>query len=127
MHDRSTDQDPGYVRLAMSVMNEQLQRLTPPVCRPNVTLQILALGGPGLIRGEPSAILCLGPDRGAACQGVAGTGHLRNDHSPGGGKGAYPRRITCQVPAGALLGPHRCKELTPKTTESHWSGGQREP
>jgi hypothetical protein len=111
----------------MSVMGEQLQRLTRSADRPNATLQILALDGPGTVRSELSTTFRFGPGRGAARPGAAGTGNLRNEISPGCGKAAYLHRITCQMPAKALLGQYRCQELTPKTTESRWSGGQREP
>jgi hypothetical protein len=110
----------------MSVTNEQLQRLTLSAYRPSVTLQILALDEPGTVHGELSTIPRFGLGSNTR-QGAAGTAHLRNDISLGGEKEAYLHRITCPMPAKALLGPHLCKELTPKTTESHWSGGQREP
>ena len=54
------------------------------------------------------------------------TGHLRNDFSSDGGKETYLHRITRPMPARRSA-RHDVKELTPKTTESHWSGGQREP
>jgi hypothetical protein len=111
----------------MSVMNEQLQRLMRSADQPGVSLRILAPDGPGMVRGVLPTIWCSGPDSGAARQGIAGTGHLRNDASPDGGTKIYPHRITCPMLAMALFGPHRCRDLTPKTTESHWSGGQREP
>jgi hypothetical protein len=120
-------EDPDTSGLAMSVMNERLQRLIRPADRPSVTLRVLALDGLGSVRSELSAIFRFGPGSDAACPDAAGTGDLRNEISPGGGKATYLHRITCQMPATALLGQHRRKELTPKTTESHWSGGQREP
>ena len=110
----------------MSVMNEQLQRLTRSACRSNVSLQVLALDGPGTVRSELSVIIRVGPDTGAARRDAAVTGDTRNDISRSGGKEAYLHRIMCPMPAKALLGPRWCKELTPKTTESHRSG-QREP
>lgn len=111
----------------MSVMNEKLRRLTRPAYLPHVTLQILVLDGPHKDLGELSANLRLAPDRGAVHQGTVCTGHLRNDISMGSAKAACKHRLTCPTPAKGLPGPRWCKELTPKTTESHWSGGQREP
>ncbi len=107
-------------------MNEQLQRLMRSADRPGVTLQIPVLDGPLTVLGELSANLGE-PGSDAVHQDTAGTRHLRNDTSRGGGKERYLRRMTRQVPAKALSRPHRCQEITPKTTESHWSGGQREP
>ena len=110
----------------MSVMNEQLQRLTLPACRSNVSLQALALDGTGTVRSELPVSVRFGPDTGAARQAIASSGDLRKGISRSGGIEPSLHRITRQMPAKAL-GPHRCKELTPKTTESHRSGGQREP
>lgn len=111
----------------MSVMNEQLQGLTLSADRPDVVLRILAFEGPHAVPGKLSANLALAPGGNAARQDAAGTRQFRNDITLGGRKHRHLRRITCQVLAKALPGPHRCKGLTPKTTESHWSGGQREP
>jgi len=116
------DQDPRYVRLAMSVMNE---RLALSADRPDVVLQILAFEGPHTVLRELSADLGLAPGNGVR-QDAAGTRQFRNDITLGGRKYRHLRRITCQVLSKALPGPHRC-EVPPKTTESHWSGGQREP
>jgi len=110
----------------MSVMNERLQRLALSADRPDVVLQILAFEGPHTVLGKLSANLGLAPGNGVR-QDAAGTRQFRNDITLGGRKHRHLRRITCQVLSKALPGPHRCKELTPKTTESHWSGGQREP
>lgn len=111
----------------MSVMNERLERLALSADRPDVVLQILAFEGPYTVLGELSANLGLAPGNEAVRQDAAGTGRFRKNITPGGGKYRHLRRITCQEASRALLGPHRCKELTPKTTESHWSGGQRVP
>jgi hypothetical protein len=108
-------------------MNERLQRLAPSAGRPHGTFQILALDGAHAVCCELSAIIRFEPDREAARQGALSTGRSRNDSPPHGGKQAHPHRITCRTPVKALHGSRRCKELTPKTTESHWSGGQREP
>ena len=54
----------------MSVMNEQLQRLTRSADRPNATLQVLALDGPGTVRSELSTIFRFGLDGDAARQDV---------------------------------------------------------
>ena len=110
----------------MSVMNERLQRLALSADRPDVVLQILA-SETHTVLGKLSANLGLAPGNGAVRQDAAGIRQLRNDITLGGRKHRHLRRITCQVLSKALPGPHRCKELTPKTTESHWSGGQREP
>jgi hypothetical protein len=110
----------------MSVMNERLQRLALSADRPDVVLQILAFEGPHSVLGELSANPGLAPGNGVR-HDAAGTRQFRNDITLGGRKHRHLRRITCQVLSKALPGPHRCKELTPKTTESHWSGGQREP
>ena len=110
----------------MSVMNERLQRLALSADRPDVVLQILAAEAHTVL-GKLSANLGLAPGNGAVRQDAAGIRQFRNDITLGGRKHRHLRRITCQVLSKALPGPHRCKELTPKTTESHWSGGQREP
>ncbi len=123
---RSAGQDPD-IRLAVSTMNEQLQRLVPSAGRPIGALQILALDGAHTVCGELSAIIRFEPDRKAACQDAVGTRRSRRDFPPHGRKETCLHRITRQVPVKALGCAHRCKELTPKTTESHWSGGQREP
>jgi hypothetical protein len=111
----------------MSVMNERLQRLALSADRPDVVLQAHVFEGPHTVLGKLSANLGLAPGNGAMRRDAAGAWQFRNDITPGGRKHRRPRRITCQVLSKALPGPHRCKELTPKTTESHWSGGQREP
>lgn len=108
-------------------MNERLQRLAPSANRHNGTLQTLALNGAHTVCGELSAIIRVEPDRDAARQGAVSIRPSRNDFPLHGGKETYPHRVACRMPAGALHGSRRCKELTPKTTESHWSGGQREP
>jgi len=112
--------------LVVSVMNERLQRLAPSADRPNGSLQTLALDGAHKVCGELSAIT-LEPDRKAACQGTMSIRHSRNDFPLHGGKEDHPHRITRRMPVKAMHGSRRCEELTPKTTESHWSGGQREP
>jgi hypothetical protein len=108
-------------------MNERLQRLAPSADRPNRPLQILAPDGAQPVCGELSAIIRFQPDRKAARQGAASTRRSRNDFPLHGGKETHPHRITCQVPVKAPPGSRRCKELTQKTAESHWLGGQREP
>lgn len=111
----------------MSVMNERLQRLALSADRPDVVLQVLVFDGPHTVLGKLSANLGLAPGNGAVRQDAAGTWQSRNDITLGGRKHRHLSRITCQVLSKALPGPHWCIELTPKTTESHWSGGQREP
>jgi hypothetical protein len=111
----------------MNVMNEQPQRLMRSANRPGLTLQILILDGPHTVLGELSANLRFASDSSAARQAAVGTGHLRNDMSLGGREETCLHRITCPMLPKALSGLHWRKELTPKTTESHWSGGQREP
>ena len=111
----------------MGVMNERLQRLALSADGPDVVLQNLAFEGPRTVLGELSANLGLAPCYDAARQDAPGIGQFRNDITLGGRKHRHLRRVTCQVLSKAVPGPHRCKELTPKTTESHWSGGQREP
>jgi hypothetical protein len=113
--------------LVVSVMNERLRRLALSATQPNGTLQTLALDGAHAVCGELSAIIRFGTDRKAARQAAASIRRPRNDFPPHGGKETHPHRITCRMPVRALYGSRRCKELTPKTTESHWSGGQREP
>ena len=108
-------------------MNEQLQRLVPSAGRPIGALQILALDGAHTVCGELSAIIRLEPYRKAARQGAGSIRRSRNDSPLHGGKEAHPHRIPFRMPVRALHGSRRCKQLTPKTTESHWSGGQREP
>lgn len=111
----------------MNVMNEQPQRLMRSASRPGLTLQILILDGPHTVLGELPANLRFASDRGAARQGAVGTGHPRNDMSLRGREETCLHRITCPMLPKALPGLHWRKTLTPKTTESHWSGGQREP
>ena len=108
-------------------MNERLQRLAPSANRPNGSLQTPALDGAHTVRGELSAIVRLEPDRRAACQGAVSIRHSRSDFLPRGGKETHPHRIARRMPVEALHGSGRCNEPTPKTTESHRSGGQREP
>jgi len=108
-------------------MNERRQRLAPPTNRPNGSLQALALDGAHMVCGELSAIIRFEPDRKAACQGAVSLRRPRNDFLLFGGRETHPHRITRRMPVKALHGSRRHKELTPKTTESHRSGGQREP
>jgi len=68
---RSAEERSRYVRLAMSVMNEQLRRLTRSADRPNATLQVLALDGPGTVRRELSTISRIGLDSDAARQDMS--------------------------------------------------------
>jgi hypothetical protein len=112
--------------LVVSVMSERLQRLAPSANRPNGSLQTLALDGVQTVCGELSAIT-LEPAGKAARQGAVSIRRSRNDFPLHDGKEIHPHRITRRTPVKALHGSRRCKELTPKTTESHWSGGQREP
>ena len=108
-------------------MNERLRQLALSADRPGGAFQALALDGPPTVCGELSAIIRREPGREAARQGPVSTEHARNDFPLHGGKETHLHRITCRMPVKALHGSRRCKELTPKTTESHWSGGQREP
>jgi hypothetical protein len=114
-------------------MYEQPQRLARSADRSgltlrfSLTLQSLALAGPRLVRRNLSGIFRFEPDSDVVRQHVPGTGHMRNDLWLDGRQETYLYRITCENLAMPPLGPHRCEELTPKTTESHWSGGQREP
>jgi hypothetical protein len=111
----------------MSVMNERFQRLIRSVGRPNVRLQILALDGPGTVRGELFTISRFERDINAARRDMMSAGRPGKDFWLGGGKEIYLRLIACQMLAMTSPDPGRCKELTPKTTESNWSGGQCEP
>jgi len=108
-------------------MNEQLQRLASPAGRSSLALQIRTFDVPPAARGQLSAIFRFGPDGETARQGPACMGPFHNDPSPDGGKQARPHRVAPAMPVTVSLSPGRRKELTPKTTESHWSGGQREP
>ncbi|HEY2306397.1 MAG TPA: hypothetical protein VGI05_11010 [Streptosporangiaceae bacterium] len=54
-------------------------------------------------------------------------GCLGKDFWLGDGKEIYLRLIACQMLAMTSPDPDRCKEPTPKTTESRWPGGQCEP
>jgi hypothetical protein len=108
-------------------MNEQLQRLASPAGRSSLTLQIRTFDVPPAVCGQLSAIPRFWPCGESARRGAARMGQLHNDPSPDGGKQARPHQVAVQMPARVSLSPGRCKELTPKTTESHWSGGQREP
>lgn len=108
-------------------MNERLQRLAPSANRPNGSLQTLARDGAHTVCGELSVIVWFEPDGKAACQGAVTIRHSRNDFPLHGGEADRPHRITCWMPVKALHGARRCQELTPKTAESHRSGGQRDP
>lgn len=108
-------------------MNERPQRLAPSAYQPKGSLQTLALDGAHTVCGELSAIIRLAPDRKAACQAAVSIRRSRNDLLLHGGKETHPHRITRRMPVKALHGSRRRRELTPKTTESHRSGGQREP
>jgi len=109
------------------VMNEPLRPLARPARRSDASLDILAPDGPHTVRGELSAISCFEPGTAAVLQDVMSSGRPRYETSADGGKQTYPPRIACQTLTVRPFGPGRCQELTPKTTESHWSGGQREP
>ncbi len=111
----------------MSVMNEQLQRLALSADRPGLTLQILVLAGPHPVRGELSAIFGIEPDREAARHDAVSTRRLTNAFPLDGRKKSCLHRTTCLAAAMAPFDLGLCQERTPKTTESHWSGGQREP
>jgi hypothetical protein len=111
----------------MSAMNEQLQQLMRSANRPDVSLQVLALDGPGTVRGKLFTISRFGPDSNVALQGMMSTGRPGKDFSLGEGKETYLRLIAFRMLAMTSLDSDWCKELTPKTTESQWSGGQREP
>jgi hypothetical protein len=111
----------------MSMMNEQFQRLIRSVGRPNVRLQILALDGSGTARRELLTISRFGRGINAARQDMMSAGRPGKDFWLGDGKEIYLRLIACQMLAMTSPGSGRCKELTPKTTESRWSGGQCEP
>src|SRR5262249_7821521 len=109
-------------------MNEWPQWLASPASQPIGALQALALDRAHTVCGEVSVIIReLLVARKAAGQGAASSRRPRNDFPLHGGKQTHPHRIMCRMPVQALHGSRRCKELTPKTTESHWSGGQREP
>lgn len=117
---------PGYVKVGDErVMNEQPQWLARSADRPGERPQIVILARPFMALGELSANL--GESGGVMPQDAAGTRNLGNAVPAADGHERSRRRITRQVIAKPLPGPHRCKEITPKTTESHWSGGQREP
>lgn len=124
---RLAGQDPDISRLVVSVMNEQLQGLTPSADRPIGRLQVPAPAGAHTVCGELSAIIRSDPGRKVACEDATGIRRSRNEFSRHDGKEAFPHRVTWQLPAEARHRPRRCRDLTPKTTESHWSGGQREP
>jgi len=111
----------------MSVLNEQLQRLALSADRPGLTLQILALAGPHPVCGELSAIPRIEPDREATRHDAVSTGRLANGFPLDSRKESYLHRATYLALAMAPFDLGRCQDLTPKTTESHWSGGQREP
>jgi hypothetical protein len=108
-------------------MYEQPQWLARPADRPDVPLQILPLAGPRTVCEALFAILRFVPDYDPASRDVPGTGVPPNDLSLGGGKGSCRLPIAPGMIAGTALGPGRSGEVIPKTTESHWSGGQREP
>jgi hypothetical protein len=108
-------------------MNERRQRLMRLACRSSLALQILVPAGPYAVLVVLSANLRFESDSGAMRRYTAGTRRLRNYIAPGSGKDARPCGIACPAPDNELPGMRWRKELTPKTTESHWSGGQREP
>lgn len=108
-------------------MNEQPQWwLARPANRSGVTPPILILARPFTALGELSADLGE-PGSDIVRQDAVGSRNLPNAMPSADGNGRSRRRISRQVIAKPLPGPRRCEEITPKTTESHWSGGQREP
>lgn len=111
----------------MSVMHEQLRQLIGSAGRPGVLLQILALNVPGMVCGKLSNISRFGPNGNAELQDMMSTGRPGKDFSRGDGKEIYLHLIACRMLAMTSPGSNWCQELTPKTTESHSSGGQREP
>jgi hypothetical protein len=120
---RSAGHDPDTQVGDELVMNEQLQRLASPVSLPALTLQIRARAVPQTARGQLCTIFRCRPYGKAARQGVASAGHLQNHPTPDGGK----RRLALRMPTGVPVSQGRRKEFTTRTTESHRSGGQREP
>ena len=115
------------LRLAMSVMNEQLQRLalSSRPARPDVADPCPCPGRTRSAESYPPFSASTGP-REAARHDAVSTGRLANAFPLDGRKGSYLRgHLTALAMAPFDLG--RCQELSPKTTESHWSGGQREP
>jgi hypothetical protein len=111
--------------VVVSVMNERLQQLAPSANRPNGTLPALALDRAHPVCGELSAAIRFEADRNAPRQGAVSIRPARNGFPLHGE--THPHRISCRMPVKAAHGSRRCKELTPKTTESHWLSGQREP
>lgn len=107
-------------------MNEQLQRLASPVSLPALALQIRIHAVPQTARGQLCTIFPGKPGSKAARESTAHAGPLRNDLRPHGGKQARPRRLAPRVPTRVPVSPGQWKDLTPKTTESHWSGDQRD-
>jgi hypothetical protein len=111
----------------MSVMNEQPQQLMRSADRPGVSLPVLALSGPNTARRELFIIFCIGLDSSAALQDMLNARRPGKNFPLGDGGEAYLHLIACPTLAMTSLHTGWCEELTPKTTESHWSGGQREP
>jgi|SRR5579863_3765290 len=109
------------------VMYEQPHWLAWSADRSDVTLQILPFDGPNIGCGRLSAPPRLMLDCGPAPRDAASAGQPPNGRYLAARKGARRLRIASRTITGAALGPGRSGEVIPKTTESHWSGGQREP
>ena len=113
-----------------ALMYEQLQRLVRDGDRPNLTLQILPLGGQHTVFGESFVIfgfrddadLAADDDGEAPQRDVVITEQLRSSVTLEGERETYLHRIALQTLSDAALSPAESRALILDTAQSYWSG-----
>jgi len=113
-----------------ALMYEQLQRLVRDGDRPNLTLQILPLGGQHTVFGESFVIfgfrddsdLAADDDGEAPQRDVVITEQLRSSVTLEGERETYLHRIAFQTLPDAALSPAESRALILDTAQSYWSG-----
>jgi transcriptional regulator with XRE-family HTH domain len=113
-----------------ALMYEQLQRLVRDGDRPNLTLQILPLGGQHTVFGESFVIfgfrddadLAADDDGEAPQRDVVITEQLRSSVTLEGERETYLHRIAFQTLSDAALSPAESRALILDTAQSYWSG-----
>jgi transcriptional regulator with XRE-family HTH domain len=113
-----------------ALMYEQLQRLVRDGDRPNLTLQILPLGGQHTVFGESFVIFGFRDDTDPAAdddgeapqRDVVITEQLRSSVTLEGERETYLHRIAFQTLSDAALSPAESRALILDTAQSYWSG-----
>ncbi|HLK76553.1 MAG TPA: helix-turn-helix transcriptional regulator [Streptosporangiaceae bacterium] len=113
-----------------ALMYEQLQRLVRDGDRPNLTLQILPLGGQHTVFGESFVIFGFRDDADPAAdvdgeapqRDVVITEQLRSSVTLEGERETYLHRIAFQTLSDAALSPAESRALILDTAQSYWSG-----